>query len=165
MTLLFFRLSLSFFGGILASFFSSAAALFTSLTPNTAKSFIPFGCIKRQPKDLWSAEVKEAFSKRRKAFAASHRSNKDRQAFISAFRRALSLIAKAKTEAKQSTCSSLSPKSNLKSVYFLLCSVASSTFSFFSFPNFPNCSSPRQSDSVFADYLIPLFCFPVKGLA
>ena len=48
------------------------------------------------------------------------------------------------------TCSSLSPKSNPKSVYFLLRSVAGS---FSSSPNFLNCSSPRESASVFADYL------------
>ena len=36
---------------------SSAAALFTSLTLNAAKSSIPFGRIKRPPKAWWSAEV------------------------------------------------------------------------------------------------------------
>ena len=49
---------------------SSAAALFISLTLNAAKFFIPFGRIKRHPKAWRSAEVKEAVSKRRKAFAA-----------------------------------------------------------------------------------------------
>ena len=44
-------------------------------------------------------------------------------------------------------------KSNPKSVYSILCSVAGSPSSSFSFPNFPNCSSPRESASVFADYL------------
>ena len=34
---------------------SSAAALFTSLALNVAKSSIPFGCIKRPPKAWWSA--------------------------------------------------------------------------------------------------------------
>ena len=37
---------------------SSAAALFTSLALNAAKSSIPFGRIKRHPKAWWSAEVK-----------------------------------------------------------------------------------------------------------
>ena len=41
---------------------SSAAALFTSLTLNAAKSSIPFGCIKRPPKAWWSPEVEEAVS-------------------------------------------------------------------------------------------------------
>ena len=41
---------------------SSAAALFTSLAMNAAKSSIPFGRIKRPPKAWWSAEVKEAVS-------------------------------------------------------------------------------------------------------
>ena len=46
-------------------------------------------------------------------------------------------------------CSSLSHKSNPKSVYFL-CSIAGSSSSS---PNLPNCSSLRESAWVFADYL------------
>ena len=132
---------------------SSAAALFPSLTLNAAKSSIPFGRIKRPPKAWWSAEVEEAVNERRKAFAAAHRSDEDRQAYISASRRASSIIAKAKTEAWQTTCSSLSPKSNPKSVYSLLRSIAGSPSSSSSSPNFPNCSSPRESASVYAAYL------------
>ena len=59
---------------------SSAAALFTSLALNAAKSSIPFSRIKRPPKAWWSAEVEELVSERRKAFAAADRSDKDRQA-------------------------------------------------------------------------------------
>ena len=77
-------------------FFSSAAAFFTSLALNVAKSFIPFGRIKRPPKAWWSAEVEDAVSERRKAFAAVHRSDEDRRAFIFASRRASSVIAKAR---------------------------------------------------------------------
>ena len=131
---------------------SSAAALFTSLALNAATSSIPFGRIKRHPKAWWSAEVEEAVSERRKAFAAAHRSDGDRQAYISASRRASSVIAKAKTEAWQTTCSSLSPRSNPKSVHSLLRSIAGSPSSSFS-PNFPNCSSPRKSALVYAAYL------------
>ena len=47
------------------------------------------------------------------------------------------------------TCSSLPPKSNSKSVYSLLCSIAGSSSS----PNFSNCSSCRKSASVYATYL------------
>ena len=95
----------------------------------------------------------ELVSERRKAFAAVHRSNEDRQAYISASRRALSVIAKAKAEAWQATCSFLPPKSNPKFVYSLLRSIAGS-FSSFSFsPNFLNSSSPRESALVFAAYL------------
>ena len=130
---------------------SSAAALFTSLALNAAKSSIPFSCIKRHPKAWWSAEVEGAVSERRKIFAAAHRSGKDRQAYISASRCASSVITKA--EALQTTCSSLSPKSNLKSVHSLLCYIAGSPFSSSSSPNFPNCSSPRESTSVYAAYL------------
>ena len=71
--------------------------------------------IKRHPKAWWSAKAEEAVSERRKAFPAAHRNDKDRHAHISASRRASSVIAK--TEAWQATCSSLSPKSNPKSVY------------------------------------------------
>ena len=98
----------------------SAAALFTSLALNAAKSSIPFGRIKRPPKAWWSAEVESAVSERRNAFAAAHRSDEDLQAYISASRRASSVIAKAKAEAWQTTCSSLTPKSNPKSVHFVL---------------------------------------------
>ena len=130
---------------------SSAAAFFTSLTLNAAKSSIPFGRIKRPPKAWWSAEVEQVVSERRKA--AAHRSDKDRQAYIIASRRASSVIAKAKAEAWQTTCSSLSPKSNPKSVHSLLRSIAGSPSSSSSSPSFPNCSSPRQSASVYAAYL------------
>ena len=132
---------------------SSAAALFTSLTLNAAKSSIPFGRIKRPPKAWWSAEVEQAVSKRCKTFAAAHRSDENRQAYIFASRRASSVIAKAKTEAWQTTCSSLSPRSNPESVHSLLRSIAGSPFSSSSSPNFPNCSSPRESASVYAAYL------------
>ena len=138
-------------------FFSSAAALFISLTLNTAKSSIPFGRIKRQPKAWRSAEVEEAVSERRKAFAAAHRNNEDRQAYISASQRASSVIAKTKAEAWQATCCSLWPNSNLKSVYSLLCWIAGSSSSSSSSPNFANCSTPRESALVFANYLISHF--------
>ena len=128
---------------------SSATALCTSLALNAAKFFIPFSHIKRHPKAWWSTEVKEAVSERCKAFAAAHRSDEDCQAYISASQRALSVITKPKTEAWQTTCSSLSPKFNPKTVYSLLHSIAgSSSFS----PNFPNCSSPKESASVYTTY-------------
>ena len=132
---------------------SSAAALFTSLALNAAKSSIPFGCIKCSPKAWWSPEVEQAVRERRKAFAAAHRNDEDRQAYISASRRASSIIAKAKTEAWQTTCSSLSSKSDPKSVHSLLCYIAGSPSSSSSSPNFPNCFSPRESASVHAAYL------------
>ena len=134
---------------------SSAAAFFTSLAMNAAKSSIPFGRIKRHPKAWWSAKVESAVSERSKAFAAAHRSDKDRQAYISASRSAWSAIAKAKAEAWQTTCSSLSPKYNPKSDHSLLRSIAGSPSSSSSSPNFPNCSSPRESASVYTAYLRP----------
>ena len=129
---------------------AAAAALFTSLALNAAKSSIPFGRIKCHPKAWWSAEIEGAVSERRRAFAAVHRSDEDRQAYIFGSRRASSIIANAKAEAWQTTCSSLSPRSNPKSVHSLLRSIAGSPLSS---PNFPNCSSPRESASVYATYL------------
>ena len=99
--------------------------------------------------------MEQAVSERRRAFATAHRSDEDRQAYISASRRASSVIAKAKAKAEawQTTCTSLSPKSNPKSVHSLLRSIAGSPSSSSSPPNFPNCSSPRESASVYAAYL------------
>ena len=97
--------------------------------------------------------MEDTVSERRKAFAAAHRSDEDRQAYISASRRASSVIAKAKAEAWQTTCTSLSPTSNPKSVHSFLHSIAGSPSSSSSSPNFPNCSSPRESGSVYAAYL------------
>ena len=97
--------------------------------------------------------MEQAVSERRRAFATARRSDEDRQAYISASRRASSVIAKAKAEAWQTTCTSLSPKSNPKSAHSLLRSIAGSPSSSSSSPNFPNCSSPRQSASVYAAYL------------
>ena len=131
----------------------SSTALFTSLAMNAAKSSISFGRIKCHPKSWWSAEVKEVVSERRKTFAVAHKSDEDRQTYISASRRASSVIATDKAEAWQTTCSSLSPTSNPKSIHSLLCSVAVSSSSSSCSPNFPNCSSLRESVSVFAAYL------------
>ena len=132
---------------------SSTAALFTSLALNAAKSSISFGRIKRHPNAWWSAEVESAVSERRKTFAAAHRNDENRQAYISASRRASSVIAKAKAEAWQTTCFSLLSKFNPKSVHSLLRSIAGSPSSSSSSPNFPNCSSPRESATVYAAYL------------
>ena len=115
--------------------------------------FHSFGRIKRHPKAWWSAEVKVAVSERRKAFAAAHRSDEDCQDYISASRRASSVIAKAKAEAWQTTCSSFSPKLNPKSVHSLLRCIAGSPSLSSSSPNFPNCSSPRESVLFYAAYL------------
>ena len=60
------------------SYILFSAALFTFLALNATKSSISFGRNKRYPKAWWSAEVKEAVSERRKAFAAAHSSDEDR---------------------------------------------------------------------------------------
>ena len=95
--------------------------------------------------------MEQAVGKRRRTFATAHRSDEDRQVYIFSSRRASSVIAKA--EAWQTTCTSLSRKSNPKSVHSLLRSIAGSPSSSSSSPNFSNCSSPRELASVYAAYL------------
>ena len=72
--------------------------------------------------------MEDAVSERRLAFAAAHRSDENCQAYISASRRATSVIVKAKAKAKawQTTRSSLSPNLNPKTVLSLLHSIAGS---------------------------------------
>ena len=60
---------------------------------------------------------------------------------------------KAKAEAWQSSCSSLSPKSDPRRVYALLKSIAGSSPSASSEPNFPDCDSPKETASVYASFL------------
>ena len=95
-----------------------------------------------------------AICERCKAFAAAHSRDEDCQVYISASRRASSVISKAKAEAWQTTCTSLSLKSNPKTVYYLLRSIAGFPSSS---PNFPNYFSPRESVSVYAAYLRSYF--------
>ena len=94
--------------------------------------------------------MNKAVSERRKDFVAAHRSHENCPTYLSACRHASSVIAKA--EAWQTT-SVISPISNPKSVYFLLCSVAGFFSSSSSCPNFPNCPSPRELALSFANYL------------
>ena len=63
--------------------------------------------------------MEEAVGERRKAFAAAHRSDEDRQAYIYAFRRASSVIVKAKTEAWQATCYPMLKHLHCSGMYFL----------------------------------------------
>ena len=136
---------------------SSASLLFTSLTVNAAKS-IPFGRVNCHSKAWYFAEVEGAVSERRKAFTAAHRSDEDRQAYISVSRRASLVIAKAKAEAWKATYSSLLPKSNPKSVYSLLRSVAGSSSSS---PNFPQLFLSQAVGFGLRQLPeIPLFCLP-----
>ena len=110
----------------------------------TLDSFHSWSCPPPPHPNAWcSAEMEGVVSERREAFPVAHRSDEDCQAYITASQRTLSVITKAKAEAWQTICSSLSPKSNSKIVYSLLCSIAGSpSWSSFS-PHFPNCSSPR----------------------
>ena len=141
MTLLFTSTFTVFYRGILVFFLCSCSLCFSDT--KCGQIFISF---KRHPKARWSAEVEEAVSERHKAFAAAHRSDEDRQGYISASRHvSSSVIAKSKAEAWQATCSSLSPKS--------VCSLLHCVAASFSSPSFPNYSSSRESALVLADYL------------
>ena len=119
--------------------------------------------IGRPPETWWSAEVEEAVGEGRGAFAAAHRGDEDRQACISASRRTSSIIARAKAGTWQMACFSLSPRSDPESVRSLLRSVAGSPCSSSSSPNFPNCSSSRESTSVYAACLKSHFSVSQPG--
>ena len=130
---------------------SSAATLFPSLTLNAPKSSISFGRIKRHLKAWWSAELNKAISERRKVFAAARKSD-DRPSGLH-LRFPTCFVCHRQGQGcgmVDNLLFSLSPKSNPKSVYSFLRSVAGSSSSS---PNFPNCSSPSESTSEFADYL------------
>ena len=132
------------------------------LTLNAPKLSISFGRIKCQSQAWWFAEVEEAVSKICKTFAAAHRSDEDRRAYISAYRRASSVMANAKAEAWHATCSSLSCPNltqNLCTLSFVL-----------SLPLLPLLTSQLflyQGVGFGLRRLpeIPLFCLPVKDLA
>ena len=119
---------------------SSAAAFFTSLALKADKSSISFARIKHHPKAWWSAEVESAVSERRKAFAAAHRSDEDRQVYISASRRASQSSPRLRHGRRLALFFHLNLNTPLRSIAG---SSSSST-------NFPNCSSPRESASVYA---------------
>ena len=130
---------------------------------NAAKYFIPFGSIKHHPKAWWSAEVKEAVSERRKAFAAAQRCDEGHQAYITSSQRALSVIAKAKREACRRlallSCPNLTLNLCILSFVLLLALL-------------PHLSPLLTSQLFLSHYVsfalrqlseIPLFCLPAKG--
>ena len=132
---------------------SSAAALFTSLALNAAKSSIPFGRIKRPPLKpggllRWNKRlVKDA----RLLLPLTEVLKIAR--FTSPLLDAPRQSSPWPRHSLQTTCNSLSPRSNPKSVLSLLRSIAGSPSSSSSSPNFPNCSSPRELASIYAAYL------------
>ena len=153
MLLPFLRFSLSFAEEHSYLSLSSAATLFISLVLKALKFFLLFDRVKSQCQAWWSPKVEEAVSKRRKTFAAAHRINEDRQTYIYASPHTSFVIAKTEAEGWQETCSSFSPKSDPKCVYFHLCSVVRSSSLSASSPNFLKWSSNRELASVFAHYL------------
>ena len=131
-------------------FTSSAAAFFTSLALNAPKSSFPFGRVQRQGQAWWSSEVEGVVRKKCKAFVSAPKSDEVRQAYFLVSRHASTVIAKAKAKTSLETCSSPSPKSDSKSVYCILRSVAGSTSS--SFSNFLNCFSTTRTTLIYANY-------------
>ena len=126
---------------------SSAAALFTSLALNASKSSIPFSRVKRPHKTWWSAEVESAVSGKRMAFAAAD------------VMKIVMLTSPLLDVPRQS-----SPRPRLKhgrrlallfhsnqtlNLYTLFFAISLALLP----PNFPNCSSLRESASVYAAYL------------
>ena len=78
--------------------------------------------------------------RRRKAFAKAHRSEEDRQNYISISRYTSTVISKAKAESWQKTCSSLSPKTRPSEVFSLLRSISgSSSLTSSDLSNFSSC--------------------------
>ena len=131
---------------------SAAAALFTSLALNAAKSSIFFGCIKRHPKAWWSAELKERLVKDTRLLRP-----------LTEVMKIARLTSPLLDAPRQSSprprlrhgrqLALLSPESNPKSVYSFFHSVTGSSSSSSSSSNLPNCSSPRESALVYAAYL------------
>ena len=94
----------------------SAAALFTSLALNAAKSPIPFGRINRRPKAWWKKRlVKDA--RLLLPLTEVMKITRLTSPLLDAPRQS---VPRPKAEAWQTTCSSLSPRSNPKSVHSLL---------------------------------------------
>ena len=80
-------------------------------------------------------------------FFSAQKSDDERQAYTSTSRHVSFVISKI----RHKTCSSLSPKSDLKSIYSMVRSVADSSSSSYSSPNFTECSSPKKTAMVFAN--------------
>ena len=80
-------------------FLFSLLLLSLLLRPECGRIFLSFWPHQRQPKAWWSAEVDQVINERRKAFAAAHRSDANRQAYVSASRHASYVIVTTKSEA------------------------------------------------------------------
>ena len=137
MILLFTSILLFFCRRILLSFVFSLG--FSTLALNVVKSSILYGCVKRQPQDWWSSEVK-VVSERRKDFASANRCDEERQACISGFRLNRQNLGNGMAG---EMLVSLPPKSDPTLVYFILQSIAGSACSFSFTPNLLNCSCPE----------------------
>ena len=90
---------------------------------DAATSSIYFGSINRLAKAWLSSEVADAVAKHQKAFAKAHRSEGDRQNYITTSRYTSTVISKAKAESWQKPCSSLFPKTRPSEVFSLLRSI------------------------------------------
>ena len=144
---------------------SEANETFTNLILDAATFAIPYGSINRSSKAWWSPEISEAVANRRKAFATAHRSEQDRQAYIAISRYTSTVIRKAKTEAWQRTCSSLSPKTRPSAVFSLLRSIAGKSSSPTDIPNFPGAISPVDCANQLSNHLKSHFSQPTPKVA
>ena len=97
---------------------SSAAALFTSLTLNMVKSSIPFGRIKRHSKPGGPLKRKKRLVKDKRLLLPLTEAIQMVR-FTSPLPDVLRLSS-PRLKLRHGSCSSLSPKSNPKSVYYLL---------------------------------------------
>ena len=132
---------------------SEAAASFSSMLLEAAKSSIPFGRTRQVPKAWWSPELDELVKARRRAYRTAHLSEEHRQAYLCASRSASDAIAKAKAAAWQRTASNLQPHSQPRKVFSLLRSVSGAPKSSSSDPTFPGCSSHREVATRYASFL------------
>ena len=89
-------------------FFFHLQLLFIFFGTECGQSSHFFRLRQRHPQAWRSSQVEEAVSETGKAFVAAHKSDEDRQAYISASRHASCVIAKAKAKSWRATCSSLS---------------------------------------------------------
>ena len=104
------------------------------------------------PKAWWSQKAEFAVREHRKARSEAHRSEAHRLRYIDAFRRASSVISRAKSSSWQATCSNLSPRSDPCAVFRLLNAISSKKNTSQD-PSFPVCSSPLDTANHYASYL------------
>jgi len=123
------------------------ARSFFSFHLNTAKASILFGRLGHLLKAWWCKEAELAVRDR-----WSTRSKARRLTYVEASQRASSVISRAKAKTWQATCSNLSPRSNLCSLFNLINFVAGKKGSSRD-PEFPNSQFPIDTANTYASCL------------